>query len=137
MTLVLDAEAMSILARESPKQAVLPVAVLLARAALEEGEEVVVPAAVLAELYRGGHHDQVVDACLSRFFSIVVVDTDQALAREIGHVLARAGRGSADHVDAAVVATAVRSGGGVVATGDVDDISALADGVPGVQVVGT
>jgi len=58
------------------------------------------------------------------------------VARDIGHLLARAGRGSDDHVDASVVAVAVQAGGGLIMTGDVDDISALAHGVRGVRVVG-
>jgi len=136
VTLVMDAEGFSVLARESPRQAVVPVAVRYARAAMDEGRDVLVPAAVMSELYRGGRHDPVVDSCLSRFPAIVVIDTDLALARTIGHVLARAGRGSADHVDASVVAVAVRSGGGVIVTGDVDDMSVLAEGVRGVRVVG-
>jgi hypothetical protein len=104
--------------------------------ALDRGLDVLVPAAVLAELYRGPQHDQVLDSCLSRFPAIVVVDTDQAMARDIGHLLARAGRGSADHVDASVVAVAVQAGGGLIMTGDVGDIAALAQGVRGVRVVG-
>lgn len=136
MTLVLDAEALSVLARSSERRAVhsLPLAAL--RVSLRRGEDVVVPAAVLAELYRGGKHDQSVDACLSRYFSIVVVDTDRSLARRIGNVLARAGRGSADHVDASVVAVAAQAGDAVIATADVDDIAALAAGLPGVRVLG-
>lgn len=134
MTFVLDAEAFSMVARTADRPRVAALAVL--HAALADDDEVLVPAAVLAELYRGQHHDQVVDACLSRFPAIVVVDTDRVLAREIGHVLARAGRGSADHVDASVVAVAVLSGGGAVVTADVDDFSALAAGVSGVRVEG-
>jgi hypothetical protein len=136
VTLILDSEGLSVLARTSPAASVASDVVSRVRAALEEGRNVLVPAAALAELYRGGAHDQVVDACLSRFIAIVVVDTDKALARRIGQVLARAGRGSADHVDASVVAVATQSDGGLVVTGDVDDISALADGWRGVRVVG-
>lgn len=96
---------------------------------------VIVPAAVLAEQYRGGRHDQVVDSYLGRETGIVVVSTTRDLARSIGHLLARAGRGSADHVDASVVAAAVEAGGGVIATGDPADITALADGLTGIAVI--
>lgn len=136
MTLVMDSEGFSVLARESPRSVVVPDALTLVRAFLNKGREVVVPAAVLAELYRGGRHDQVVDSCLSRFPSIGVVETDRRLARGIGRILARTGRSSADHVHASVVAVAALSGGGVIVTGDVDDISALAHGIRGVRVVG-
>ena len=136
MTLVLDSESLSILARARPVTPSQSMGVAAVTEALNRGLDVLVPAAVLAELYRGAQHDQVLDSCLSRFPAIVVVDTDQALARDIGHLLARAGRGSADHVDASVVAVAVQAGGGLIVTGDLDDISALAHGVRGVRVVG-
>lgn len=135
-TLILDAEAMSTVARSSPRDGRAHKVLGHVRIAYEQGRDVFVPAAVLAELYRGGSHDQVVDACLKRFSSIRVVHTDRPLAREVGHLLARAGRGSADHVDASVVAAAVKVGGGVIATADVEDISALAHGVRGVRVLG-
>ena len=48
--------------------------------------------------------------------------------------MARAGRGSKDHVDATVVAVAVSRGGGVILTGDPRDLAALADGLIGITV---
>lgn len=131
---MLDAEAFSVLAKSSARSRSSRTLGVL-QAALADDDEILVPAVVLAELYRGRQHDQVVDACLSRFSAIVVVDTDRPLAREVGHVLARAGRGSADHVDASVVAVAARNGPAVIATADVDDIAALAAGVHGVSVL--
>jgi len=95
-------------------------------AALRMRREVVVPAVVLAEMYRGHHHNQVVDACLSRETGLTVRDTDRSLARLVGGVLAGSGKGSAHMVDAHVVAAAVESGGGVCLTGDPDDLSELA-----------
>lgn len=129
--LVLDSQAFSVLARgQSAEKSVVRAAL---RAALETEARVVVPAAVLAELYRGGTHDQIVDSCLGRN-TIGVVDTTKQLARQVGNLLARAGRGSRDHVDATVVAAAVSHGGGVILTSDVGDISALADGLIGITV---
>ena len=96
---------------------------------------VVVPAVVLAELYRGRHHNQVVDACLSRETGLTVRDTDRPLARTVGGILAAAGKGSAEMVDAHVVAAAVESGGGVCLTSNPDDLSVLAAPYPNVQVV--
>lgn len=104
------------------------------RAALLAGADVLVPAAVLAEQYRGGAHDQIVDSYLGRETGIDVVDTDQRLARLVGNLLARSGRGSQDHVDATVVAVAVSNGGGVLLTGDSPDLTALSDGLPGLVV---
>lgn len=134
--LVLDSEAFSRLARarqhEQPEQ---PGPVLAAlQAAFEVGLNVWVPAAVLAEQYRGGRHDQLVDSCLGRHTGIQVADTTRALARRVGNLLARAGRGSADHVDATVVAVATAIGGGLVVTGDPDDLEVLADGLVGVTI---
>jgi hypothetical protein len=131
--LVLDAEALSGLARS---RAGLPPGAIHAalKAASEVGADVVVPAAVLAEQYRGGRHDQVVDSCLGRLTGIAVADTTRPLARRVGNLLARAGRGSSDHVDATVVAVAIALGGGVIATGDPNNLEALAAAFPGVVV---
>jgi hypothetical protein len=56
------------------------------------------------------------------------VNTDRPLSRKIGHILAEAGRGSADHVDASVVATAKEFSEALILTGDFDDMTALVDG---------
>lgn len=105
-------------------------------AALAEGADVVAPAAVLAELYRGGPHDQAVDACLAREGGIAVAPTDRSLARRVGHLLAAARRGSECHVDAAVVAVCAAAGGGVVLSADPGDLSHLAGGSPAIKVHG-
>ena len=90
--------------------------------------DVVVPTVVLAELYRGGGRNQLVDALLAREEQGVLLrDTDRVLARLVGGVLAAAGAGSEDLADAHVVAVAVEGGGGVLLTGDPDDMSRLAD----------
>lgn len=66
------------------------------------------------------------DACLSREeASLGTRDTDRDLARIVGGVLAAAGAGSSMIVDAHVVAVAVEAGGGVVVTGDEQDLSRL------------
>ncbi len=131
--LVLDAEALSLLSRGGSHERTVRAALT---AALAEASDVVVPAAVLAELYRGGGHDQDVDACLAREGGIAVAPTDRSLARRIGHLLAAAARGSEHHVDAAVVAVCVAAGGGVVLTGDADDLSHLSGGSPAIVVRG-
>ncbi len=131
--LVLDSEAFSRLARSRSGRAPGTVHAAL-KAAAEVGADVVVPAAVLAEQYRGRRHDQLVDSCLGRFTGIAVIDTTRSLARTIGNLLARAGRGSADHVDATVVAVAVAAGGGILVTGDPDDLRDLAADLPNVTI---
>lgn len=129
---MLDSQAFSRLARRGPERDRTRAAL---RGAWEAHAEVHVPAAVLAEQYRGGSHDQLVDSYLGRETGIGVVPTDRTLARHIGHLLTRADRGSEDHVNAAVAAAAVAGGGGVIATGDADDLRALTDGLVGITVL--
>lgn len=132
-TLILDSQAISELARA--QEGALPGIVLSAlKAALLTDSDVVVPAAVLAEQYRGGRHDQLVDACLSRWHGIGVVHTDRSLARKVGNLLARHALGSRHHVDATVIAAALNAGGGLILTSDPDDLERLADGFVGIQV---
>lgn len=131
--LILDSEAFTRLARSRSGEAPGSIHAAL-KAATESGADVIVPAAVLAEQYRGGRHDKVVDSCLGRNTGIDVADTTRILARTIGNLLARAGCGSADHVDASTVAVALAAGGGVIATGDPEDLHALAADLPGVSI---
>jgi len=129
--LVLDVEALSLLARGGRGERTVRSALT---AALAASSDVVVPAAVLSELYRGGGHDQAVDACMSREGGLAVVATDRGLARRIGHLLAAAGRGSEHHVDASVVAVCAAAGGGVVLTGNAEDLTHLSGGSPGITI---
>ena len=92
-----------------------------------------VPSAVLVELYRGGGTDAAIDSVLARGFAQVVT-TGARTARVAGHLLAAAGAGSELAIDALVVATAIRFGGGVVLTHDPDDLERLAAGHPGIAV---
>ena len=125
--LVLDSEAISQLARSS--NGVKPGRVHTAvRAAANADRPIVVPAAVLAEQYRGGRHDALIDSCLRRYDGVRVVDTTRPLARTVGNLLARAGMACEHHVDATVVATAIAYGGGVILTSDVDDLKKIAAG---------
>jgi predicted nucleic acid-binding protein len=129
----LDSEALNALAGPASvrKQRVRRI---LRRAQLLD-RRVVVPSLVLAELYRGRGHNQLVDACLARESpSLDARDTDRALARIVGGVLAGAGARSALIVDAHVVAVAVEAGGGVVLTGDPDDLNQLSAPYPHVVV---
>jgi PIN domain nuclease of toxin-antitoxin system len=121
--LVLDAEALNALATGTRGEGRVRAAL---SAAVNQSVTVVVPAVVLAELYRGGSHDQRVDSCLARQGGIEVADTDRSVARQVGHLLVAAGLGSAHLADAHTVAAAISHGGGVVLTGDVADIEQLA-----------
>lgn len=129
--LVLDAEALSTLARNGHHERTVRAALT---AALVEESDVIVPAAVLAELYRGSGYDQAVDSCLAREGGIDIAPTDRSLARLVGHLLAAAGCGSEHHVDATVVAVCATSGGGVILTGDSHDLKPLAGGNPAIAI---
>lgn len=132
VALVLDAEALSSLARQRDGR------FAEVRAALEAARRlqrtVLTPAVILAELYRGPGHNQVVDSCLSRESWINVRDTDRAFARFVGAVLGAARADSTDMADAHVVAAAVEVGGGVILTGDDTDLRRLAASYPNVHV---
>jgi predicted nucleic acid-binding protein len=124
LVLVLDAAAVSSLGNQrGPKFQEVRAALVAARR-LER--DVVVPAVILAELYRGPRHNQTVDACLSRETAILVRDTDRPFARLVGGVLTAAKTGSKDMADAHVVAAAIDAGGGVIVTGDEIDLQRLA-----------
>jgi predicted nucleic acid-binding protein len=130
---VLDSEAVSALGGRASKRQREVRAALLAAARL--GRDVVVPALVLAELYRGPRRSPWVDACLSRETALSIRTTDRALARLVGAVLAGARAGSELIVDAHVVAAAIEVGGGLLLTADPDDMVRLAAPYRNVQVV--
>jgi predicted nucleic acid-binding protein len=115
--LILDSGAVIALARQDVRvRAALT-------AAWEVGAEVIVPAVVIAETVRGhGARDAPVNRVLNAIGNIAATTADRA--RTAGALLARAK--STATVDALVVAEAVERGGGVVLTGDADDLGALA-----------
>lgn len=94
-----------------------------------------IPSAVLVELYRGRGADEAIDAVLARGF-MKVVTTGARMARVAGHLLANIGAGSEMAIDALVVATAIRFGGGIIATHDPDDLRRLALAHPNVAILG-
>ncbi len=104
------------------------------RSAHSRNAPVRVPSAVLVELYRGRGYDGPIDAVLARGF-VQVVTTGARIARIAGHLLARVEAGSESAIDALVVATAVRLGGGMVVTHDPEDLSALAANSRNVAIV--
>lgn len=103
------------------------------RSAHERNFPVRVPSAVLVELYRGAGTDEAIDAVLARGFAQVVT-TGARIARVAGHLLAAAGSGSEMAIDALVIATAIRLGGGIVATHDRNDLTFLSADSPNVAI---
>ena len=133
-SIILDSEAISLLARPAQPSRKKRVQEWI-EAAKVTGAAVVVPAAVLAEQYRGGSHDQLIDACLSRYPGIEVEDTTRSLARSTGNILGKARLGSEHHVDATVIAVAFARGGGVILTSDPGDLEKLAAGTTGITII--
>jgi predicted nucleic acid-binding protein len=132
--LVLDSEAVSTLARpRAHPQRHLAVRAAL-RSAHTRNAPVRIPSAVLVELYRGRGADEAIDALLARGFTQIVT-TGARTARVAGHLLANAGAGSEMAIDALVVATAIRFGGGLVVTHDPDDLRRLAAPHPNVTIL--
>ncbi len=130
---VLDSEAVAALARGGDQERTVRAALT---AASETSTQVVVPAAALAELYRGVAGDQAVDACLGAEGGIAVIPTDRPLARRIGKILADAGRATEDHADGSVVAVCAAAGGGLILTGDPRKVTELCGRTPSIVVRG-
>lgn len=133
--LILDAEPLSALARPTQDYERHERVRAALQAARRRGDPVRVPAAVLVELLRGRGFDEPIDQELRRGYASVVT-TGARIARIAGHLLESAGAGSELAVDALVVATAVRLGGGQVLTHDPDDLRRLAAPHANVVVAG-
>lgn len=131
--LVLDAEALSTLARPHENSGRHDLVRAAMRSAHDRNHPVRIPAAVLLELYRGPRIDEPIDRILAQGFARVIT-TGARIARIAGHLLGAASAGSEQAVDALVVATAIRLGGGLVLTHDPDDLSRLAANHPNVAV---
>lgn len=131
--LVLDSEAIAALARGGEQERTVRAALT---AASGTSTQVVVPAAALAELYRGVAGDQAIDACLGAEGGIAVIPTDRPLARRIGKILADAGRATEDHADGSVVAVCAAAGGGLILTGDPRKVTELCGRTPTIVVRG-
>jgi len=131
--LVLDSEAVSALARPAQNRFRHQRVRAAMRSAHERNIPIRIPSAVLVELYRGGGTDEAIDGVLSRGFAQVVT-TGVRMARIAGHLLADADAGSEMAIDALVVATAVRLGGGIVVTHDPDDMRVLTAGQSNVSI---
>ncbi len=135
--LVLDAAGLDALAGERPPDLLRA---LLAEA-LRRGRDVLCPAIVCAEVARGAARTRAVEAAVARHDrrraerpAVRLVDTDFALARQVGAILEATGHGSDRVVDAHVVAVCVPAGGGLVVTSDPGDITELASAVPAARV---
>jgi hypothetical protein len=68
-------------------------------------------------------------------FGLQSANVGPATAKRAGRMLGRDGLDSCSLADACVVATAVRFGGGVIATGDPGDLGRLAVDDPNVKIL--
>lgn len=129
--LSLDAEALSAIAH-GPKhrQDVVQLAIDNAR---RLRRRVVVCTAVLAELIRGRPRDAAVNAAIRRC-GFQLRDVDRKLADKAGQLLGAAQMDSRHAIDAFVAATTSIEGGGVIVTGDPDDLERLAGPLRNVHV---
>ena len=114
---------------------------LLAEAVARD-RDILVPAVVCAEVCRGVARTRRVENAVARHRpsrgqqpAVQVIDTDFALARQVGAILHGTGAGSADLADAHVVAVCTRYGGGLVITSDAGGITRLAAAVPSTRIV--
>jgi PIN domain len=130
--LVLDTRALEVIADpKADRQAAGRMRDMLTYAG-RMGIPVRVPTAVLAESYRGTTADAAIDRVLSS--GIRPITVGRATARQAGGLRYRDRLDSCHTVDALVVATAIRLGGGIIATGDPDDLCALARAHTNVKV---
>lgn len=132
--LILDTRAVEVLAdRRADPVAARNLRDLLAWAARQD-VPVRIPTAVLAEAYRGTGADVGVDRLLNN--GVRAITVGRAAARIAGALRHRDALDSCHTVDALVVAAALRLGGGIIATGDPDDIESLSRDHPNVAVKG-
>jgi predicted nucleic acid-binding protein len=135
--LVLDSAGLAELAASRPSDGFRG---LLAEA-LRRGREVITPTLVCSEIARGRARTRALEAAVSRHHqasgerpAVRLVDTDFALARQVGAILDSSNAGSDHIVDAHVVAVCLPAGAGLVVTDDPDDIDRLAGAVPAVRI---
>jgi predicted nucleic acid-binding protein len=130
--LVLDTRALEVVADPAADRHASRRVQSMLTSAARLGVPVRVPTAVLAEAYRGTPADAAVDRVLGH--GIRPITMGHTMARLAGRLRHRDRLNSCHTVDAFVVATAVRLGGGIIATGDPEDLRSLARDHPNVKV---
>ncbi|MGH9068198.1 MAG: PIN domain-containing protein [Acidimicrobiales bacterium] len=110
----------------------------LLRSVLQRGGDVRCAAVTLAEVGRGPARTRRVEVATTRDRGgqrVLVVPTDEGLAKLVGTVLHAVGRSSDAMADAHVVAVCAGVDAAVVVTSDPDDIAELATAIPGTRVM--
>jgi predicted nucleic acid-binding protein len=129
---LLDTEALSVLASPNERGASARRAQAILKAAALRNAPVRTTAAVLAEACRGQARDAAVSRILNR--GVDVLSVDRGTARVAARLLNEADLDSCSAIDAIVVATAIRLGGAFIVTSDPDDLSRLARDHPDVEI---
>jgi predicted nucleic acid-binding protein len=130
-TVVLDAEALSVIATPGERGTSRRRASAVLTVALGAGSRVVVPAPVLAEVGRDQQRRRAVDVAIRL---LPVVPTDRRVAQRAGLLLGKVGLSSEAAVDAFVAATAADNRPAVILTGDPGDLRRLVGDLPNVEV---
>jgi predicted nucleic acid-binding protein len=110
----------------------------LLRRVLERGGDVRCSAVTLAEVCRGRARTRRAEVAVARDRGgqrVLVVPTDERLAKLVGAILHTTGSSSERIADAHVVAACTGVDAAVVITSDPDDLRELAAAIPGTRVV--
>ena len=129
---VLDSEALSVLATPKERGASARRAQAILQAAALRNAPIRTSAAVLVEACRGQARDTAVARILNQ--GIDVLPVDRGTARVAARLLHEAVLDSSSAIDAIVVATAIRLGGALIVTSDPNDLARLAMGHPDVEI---
>lgn len=121
---LLDAEALSVLAFPNERGTAARRAQAVLDAAAQRGAPVRASAATLVEAYRSKTREAGLNRVLNQ--GIEVLPVDAGTAKVASRLLANAQRDSSSAIDAIVVATAIRLGSTLILTSDPDDLSLLA-----------
>jgi predicted nucleic acid-binding protein len=110
----------------------------LLRSVLHRGGNVRCAVVILAEVCRGPARTRRAELAVTRDRGgqrVLVVPTDERLAKLVGTVLSTAGRSSDAIADAHVVAVCASADVAIVITSDPDDIALLATAIPSTRVL--
>lgn len=129
---VLDTRALEVFADVKANKGAAQIVRDLITSAERTETPVRVPTTVLAEAYRGTSADASIDRVLGT--TIRPITLGRAMARRAARLKHRDKLDSCHTVDASVIATSIRLGGGIVITGDPDDLKSLAREHPNVKV---
>jgi predicted nucleic acid-binding protein len=129
---LLDTEALNVLASPKERGASARRAQAILQAAALRNAPVRTSAAVLVEACRGQARDAAVARILNQ--GVDVLPVDRGTARVAARILNEANFDSGSAIDAIVVATAIRLGGALIVTSDPDDLSRLAMDHPDVEI---